>query len=796
MTRPTQVPGIPRPPSRIDAETKRYLEALAEAVEIRLGRRGDPIDRAVTLRELIDSGLAKRLASSPYDPNNAGSDPGFGPDPNVNTGVPTAPTNFTANGAYSQVNLFWDVPLYGNHGNTEIWSHTSDTIGDATLAGVASGGVYIDPVGGGVTRYYWARHVSTSNINGPYNSSTGTIATTATNPAAILAELTGSISVSHLTSSLAGSIDGSGSAIDISNLESFVGFASSYNPATDGSLLGRIGGVESTAAGLATTYGSTTSAAASAASANTASAAAIAAKVAALSAQAGAVTAEDNAETAETSAETAQAAAETAQTAASTSATGAAGSASSATNSQTAAANSASTSGNAATAAATSESNAQTYATNAGTASTASTASKVAAESARAGAASSATAAATSETNAATAATAAGTASSVANTAKLAAETAKAGAETAETNAASSETNASGSQSAASQSATNAANSASASGVSAGAAATSASTATSKATDAAQESASATVAKNAAETAKANAETAESNAASSASTASGSASTASSAAQNAAQSESDAGAAASAASSSASSASTFASAAGTASAASVSAKLVAESASATASGYSATAAASATAANDSSVAAASTVSGLTARLNNAGGTGVTVEEAYSVAAGDISGLEAQYSVKIDNNGHVSGFGLASVEVDGVPESAFVIRADKFAIVDPASTANNTTNTPSADSIPFGVTSGVVYIKSAAIEDASITAAKIGSINADTITTGSMSANKIIGGTIDASQVTVAGVSPSFEIKSASTGARMEIKADVIKVFDSSNQLRVKLGNLS
>jgi hypothetical protein len=172
-----------------------------------------------------------------------------------------------------------------------------------------------------------------------------------------------------------------------------------------------------------------------------------------------------------------------------------------------------------------------------------------------------------------------------------------------------------------------------------------------------------------------------------------------------------------------------------------------------------------------------------------------VEQGFTATASDISGLEAQYSVKIDNNGHVSGFGLSSVDVDGTPESAFVIRADKFAIVDPSSTANGTTNTPSADVIPFGVTNGVVYIKAAAIEDASITAAKIGSINADTITSGSMSADKIVGGTIDASQVNIQGTGTGLSIKSAASGSRMEVASDVIKIFDGST-LRVQLGNLS
>ncbi len=162
-------------------------------------------------------------------------------------------------------------------------------------------------------------------------------------------------------------------------------------------------------------------------------------------------------------------------------------------------------------------------------------------------------------------------------------------------------------------------------------------------------------------------------------------------------------------------------------------------------------------------------------------------------------LKSSYAVKIDANGAIAGFGLSSTtNTLGVNESEFIVNADRFAImrggsdttapvvpfaVVPASTINGT-------AVPAGV-----YMDAAFIREASITAAKIGSINADTITSGSMSANKIVGGTIDASQVTIAGVSPSLDIKSATSGSRMEIKADVIKIFDGST-LRVQLGNLS
>ena len=69
----TKVPAIKNIPAKTDPETRLALESIKEAVEVRLGRRGDPKDRAVTLRELIESGLATDLAKAPYNPNIAGA---------------------------------------------------------------------------------------------------------------------------------------------------------------------------------------------------------------------------------------------------------------------------------------------------------------------------------------------------------------------------------------------------------------------------------------------------------------------------------------------------------------------------------------------------------------------------------------------------------------------------------------------------------------------------------------------------------------------------------------------------
>jgi hypothetical protein len=118
---------------------------------------------------------------------------------------------------------------------------------------------------------------------------------------------------------------------------------------------------------------------------------------------------------------------------------------------------------------------------------------------------------------------------------------------------------------------------------------------------------------------------------------------------------------------------------------------------------------------------------------------VRLEQRFTAQRGTNNTLLGQYSVKIDNNGHVAGFGLSSSEVNGTPTSAFIIRADKFAIIDPASTANSLTNTPSADTVPFFVESGNVYMKSAFIKNATITSAQIASLTANKITTGYINA---------------------------------------------------------
>ena len=64
------------------------------------------------------------------------------------------------------------------------------------------------------------------------------------------------------------------------------------------------------------------------------------------------------------------------------------------------------------------------------------------------------------------------------------------------------------------------------------------------------------------------------------------------------------------------------------------------------------------------------------------------ESAIQVQAETTNGLKNQYTVKIDNNGFVTGYGLASSYNNGVPTSAFTILADAFRVVMPGHAAIN------------------------------------------------------------------------------------------------------------
>lgn len=131
--------------------------------------------------------------------------------------------------------------------------------------------------------------------------------------------------------------------------------------------------------------------------------------------------------------------------------------------------------------------------------------------------------------------------------------------------------------------------------------------------------------------------------------------------------------------------------------------------------------------------------------------GRTAPQAYSVAIAQEATTRAaadgtlfgQYTVKIDSNGYVTGYGLASTATNATPTSEFAVRADRFYVSSPTGpgitpaipfVVQTTPTTINGETVPVGV-----YLDTAYIKKGTITSAYIGDLNAGKITAGTISA---------------------------------------------------------
>tara|TARA_R110002012_G_scaffold304845_1_gene508591 strand:+ start:3494 stop:4942 length:1449 start_codon:yes stop_codon:yes gene_type:complete len=163
-TSKTQVPSIPAPPKN-EREATAFYSSVKEALEVRLGRRGDPKDRAVTLRELIDSGLAEELLDNPFDPNAGVGVTDFqAPPVFTDATIPPTPTGLSASAGTTKIIVNWNDPQISNLAHTEVWRSSDNSLGNAVRHDTTEAQVWVDSVDPADQFYYWIRHVTTSGI--------------------------------------------------------------------------------------------------------------------------------------------------------------------------------------------------------------------------------------------------------------------------------------------------------------------------------------------------------------------------------------------------------------------------------------------------------------------------------------------------------------------------------------------------------------------------------------------------------------------------------------------------------
>ena len=142
---------------------------------------------------------------------------------------------------------------------------------------------------------------------------------------------------------------------------------------------------------------------------------------------------------------------------------------------------------------------------------------------------------------------------------------------------------------------------------------------------------------------------------------------------------------------------------------------------------------------------------------SAGANTTAIQTEATTRATETGNLFSKYTVKIDTNGYVSGFGLASTANNATPFSDFIIRADRFSIAAPSGPGitpvtpfivTTTPQTIDGTTVPAGVYIDGAYIKGgtikgSAIEAGTITGTKLIDVSANKITGAALAATSYI-----------------------------------------------------
>lgn len=211
---------LPALSAKAPSELRPLMQAMMEIIETGEGVRGNKLDRKLTMRDLLEGGVAGlRVPGNP--------DGGLVPiTPKPDMAVPPAPSGFLADGSFfGMVHLSWDPPheVYNNHAYTNLYRAVVDDFGKAELIGREAGMFYSDKVRDDATSvenplempgfYYWVTFTSTSAVEGPPNSPNGTFARPLPDAAYLLGQLSGQLGESELEEALRERLDGFGTSI-------------------------------------------------------------------------------------------------------------------------------------------------------------------------------------------------------------------------------------------------------------------------------------------------------------------------------------------------------------------------------------------------------------------------------------------------------------------------------------------------------------------------------------------------------------------------------------------------------
>jgi hypothetical protein len=195
------VAKLPSVTSPLPRDLQQFVQRVREALD------GSGPDSAVTARQLIAAGIA-----------STGTNGGIAANPGT-VDTPRAPRNVTTAGALATIIVSWESANYNGHSYAEVWAASrtdaqaaatppeDPVIDQAQLVGMTAGNNFSHNIGAGAQRWYWVRFINQNGVAGPYNLTDGTFGQTSVDPEYVLEVLTDAVTSSQLASTLLANIN-------------------------------------------------------------------------------------------------------------------------------------------------------------------------------------------------------------------------------------------------------------------------------------------------------------------------------------------------------------------------------------------------------------------------------------------------------------------------------------------------------------------------------------------------------------------------------------------------------------
>lgn len=192
-----------------------FNQRIRETLMTYLGRQGNPLDRGLTLRDLLENGLVKIRDGFTLKPGQSGTLPlePIPADGEADLTPPPTPTGFAVSAAITHVFIEHDAPLYRQgHGHlrTRVYGKIVQagdplpTFADATEITQFSGTVHAHPSNPATTWHLWIKWESVDGVlsTNPAGGTNGLSTTTGQDVALLLDALAGQITESELYQTL------------------------------------------------------------------------------------------------------------------------------------------------------------------------------------------------------------------------------------------------------------------------------------------------------------------------------------------------------------------------------------------------------------------------------------------------------------------------------------------------------------------------------------------------------------------------------------------------------------------